>query len=208
MGGGTFVPEAIQVQEMKKRKFKDITSPESDKYKLSGVKLHNRYEVLSNMEDESTNFVISSEDNVENKNSTRSVNSNTTVKKQKVPPIVVYSYVKGHTETLKKLQALLKNPLSIKSKNNRTILYTQTLDDYKIVKKEISESNVEYHTYSIEADKELKLVLKGLPPNVTIEEITEDLQSKNINPVKITQVKKKTPDGEILLPIRIINFLS
>ena len=192
------------MSSVKKRKFKDINSPENNKYVSGGVKLQNRFQVfsdneenLTDMDEDDETVTLSNEESKTNK-----------PKKQLIPPLVVYSNVKNHTETLNKLQALLKNPMTVKCKNNRVIFYTQTVEDYQALKNEISNSDVEYHTYSLSSDKEHKLVLKGLPVNVTDEEIMNDLESKMIKPVKIVQITRKINNEDVKLPIRIINYSS
>ena len=208
MGGGTFLPEIIQTKKpnvrFKKRKANEMTSPESNKIEVHGVTLQNRFQVLSDEEESMSEDDIPVNSGINSQTASKAVK----IKKLKIPPIVVYSHIKNHTETLKNIQGLIKNQLSVKCKNNRVIFFTQTVEDYEKIKSEIAKSETEYHTYSLSSDKETRMVLKGIASNVTDQEILEDLQNKSIRPTKVLQLTKKTTDGEIKLPIRVVNFAS
>ena len=208
MGGGTFMPEIIQTKKpnvrFKKRKANEMTSPESNKIEVHGVTLQNRFQVLSDEEESMSEDDIPVNSGINSQTASKAVK----IKKLKIPPIVVYSHIKNHTETLKNIQGLIKNQLSVKCKNNRVIFFTQTVEDYEKIKSEIAKSETEYHTYSLSSDKETRMVLKGIASNVTDQEILEDLQNKSIRPTKVLQLTKKTTDGEIKLPIRVVNFAS
>jgi hypothetical protein len=102
-----------------------------------------------------------------------------TNKPNKTPPIVLYSFLNNHSQTIKSLNEKLTSPVEIKTKENRILLYTRTETDYEILLRDIKQANVAYHTYPLPQTKQPRLVLKGLPPNIDTAEIKEDLQAKN-----------------------------
>jgi hypothetical protein len=66
--------------------------------------------------------------------------------KESIPPIVIYSYLSNHSETLKTLNDKLSSPVVVKTKPNRLLLYTNTVTDYELLLREIITANLAYHT--------------------------------------------------------------
>lgn len=132
--------------------------------------------------------------------------------KVKIPPIVVHSYVNNHMETLNKIKEEMKEDFVISAKNNRLIIKTKNIDDYNLMLKKVSDSKVEYHTYTIESEKILKLVLKGLAPNIQTDVIKENLISNGLKVNVVKQFQKNVlVNGQktvMNLPIYIIEFAS
>jgi len=64
-------------------------------------------------------------------------------------PIVIYSYLDNHSATLKQVNEKLSNPVEVKSKSNRLLLYTKSTQDYNILLSEIRITKLAYHTYPL-----------------------------------------------------------
>jgi hypothetical protein len=90
-------------------------------------------------------------------------------RKERVPPIVIYSYLNNHTQTLKTLNEKLSSPVEIKTKQNRLLLFTKNEIDYEVLLREIQQAKLAYHTYPLPHARQPRVTLKGLPPNVTTE---------------------------------------
>lgn len=79
------------------------------------------------------------------------------------------------------------------------------MDDYIKLENEINKSKREYHTYTLPTEKIVKMVVKGLPKNIKIEEIKADLINKKLDVLNVKQfTKMEGNDGkkvEIKLPI-------
>lgn len=131
-----------------------------------------------------------------------------TVKKpERIPPIVVYSYIKDHSASLKALRSACKQDFDLKCRGNRLIFLAKCKDDYKKIIQEVTSAQLEYHTYTLADELKHTLVLRNIPPNVTCEEIKQDLADKNVTPVKITQMSKKEMTGRITkYPLFIVTF--
>ena len=75
---------------------------------------------------------------------------------------------------------------------------------------EIKKTNVEYHTYSLPNEINVKLVLKGIPSNVTETEILNDLRSKNYEVIAVKQFTRteeiNDTKNEKKLPIYLLEF--
>jgi hypothetical protein len=87
----------------------------------------------------------------------------TTNKHKKMPPIVLYSFLSNHSQTIKSLNEKLSSPVEIKTKDNIMLLYTRSETDYEILLRDIKQANLAYHTYPLPQTKQPRLVLKGLP---------------------------------------------
>lgn len=131
------------------------------------------------------------------------------IKKKRIPRIVLYSFLSNHTQTLKSLNDKLTSPVEIKTKTNRFLLYIQTEKDYETLLREVKQANLAYHTYPLPQTQQPRLVLKGLPPNITIEEIREDLQMRNLQVTHARQLIRMDKHTEQILqkyPIFVVTF--
>lgn len=202
----SFQPEKITldswltIEPSKKRK-RVQQSPK----KHPNIQLKNNFETLNSIDSDDD-----SQNAEEYEAQSSSQNNATKQKKQKIPPIVVYSYVQNHTKTLKAIRTSLKEDFHIRTKKDRIIIYTNNLDDYKKMLEEIEKSKAGFHTYTLPSEKVVKLVIKGLPPNINSEEIHEELKLKNLEVDKVKQMIKLKANGEdkleIKLPIYIVEF--
>jgi hypothetical protein len=132
-----------------------------------------------------------------------------TSRKERVPPTVIYSYLNNHTQTLKALNEKLSSPVAIKTKLNRLLLYTKTEADYEVLLREIQQAKLAYHTYPLPHTRQPRVTLKRLPPNVTTEEITAELNHHNLQANNIRQIvwkDKATAKILVKYPVFIVTF--
>lgn len=120
-------------------------------------------------------------------------------KTERIPPIVVYSYLTNHTQTLKQLNDKLTTPVEVKTKPNRLLLYTKTEKDYELLLRELQTAHLEYHTYPLPNKRQPKITLKGIPPNVPVDEIRDELTLRNVQVINVRQLTKKDKDtGQVV----------
>lgn len=115
--------------------------------------------------------------------------------KTKIPPIVLYHFVEEHTKSFSALRTKLKEDFDLKYKGDRVIIKAKTRGDYDEIISNLNTSKLEFHTYTPDQDRELRLVLKNIPPNLSTDEIFADLKRLNLRPVKVTQMYKKMNDS-------------
>ena len=125
--------------------------------------------------------------------------------------VVIYTYIQEHVETLKDMEKDLKEGLDLRCKNNRIILYTKNEEDYKTVFDKVKAAGVNFHTYTLEKNRPVSSILKGIPPNVTTEEIKKDLSDNGFTVIEVKQFTKKVEDEnskqkEIKMPIYCVKF--
>lgn len=153
----------------------------------------NRFDLLSSSEDEDEEQIL-----IKQHRQARDQ------KQPKPPPIVLYSYIENHTYTINNMKKDMTGDIQVKNKGNRLIVYTENRKDYDKLTAIIQQSKLEYHTYTPKEDRQHKLVIKNLPPNISCQEIKDDLVTKGISIINITQMTKKLSDNTIKsLPLYI-----
>lgn len=167
------------------------------------IETQNKFDVLSDLEDGMDQDIPA-----ETARGQASKSEEVT-KSVRIPPIVVYSYIKNHSETLKALRAKCKKDFSVKFRGNRLLFLPATKDDYNVILNEVRGAKLECHTYTSKDDAYKTVVLRNIPPNITPTEIIEDLKEKNLNAIKVLQMKKKVGENEFLAyPLFIVTFSS
>lgn len=125
----------------------------------------------------------------------------------KIPPIIAYNYFENHVKTISELEKRLNEELTLKFKGKRIIILTSNLIDYNYVKGQLDESNIQYTTKTPLNERELKLIIRNLPPNITPVEIEEDLKSKQLPVLKVAQITKKENDKIVhAYPLFMVTF--
>jgi hypothetical protein len=97
------------------------------------------------------------------------------------------------------LKRFLTNPIEIKAKQNKLIPYAKTEPDYELLLREIQQAKIAYHTYQLPHQKQPRVTLKGLPPNIPTEEITAELQNLKLQVNNIRQIVRKDKDSDNIL---------
>ena len=198
----SFKPQAIETN----KDWIKVISPSRKKRKYDNIKnsleVRNSFQVLQNCNEE--------DEEIDDFSQTP---TDTTKGKVKIPPIVVYSHVQEHMKTLNLIKENMKSDFDIKAKNNRIIVYTKNEEDYNTFLKETKVAKVDYHTYTFPNKKIIKSILKGVPANVSTDEIYEDLKVKNN--LKVLEVKQMSAPINIdnneqkqtkKLPVFIVTF--
>lgn len=90
----------------------------------------------------------------------------------------------------------------------KTYFYTKSLEDFDKLKHLFVNCKLQFYTYTPKTRSKIKMVLKGLPPGHSQEEVQSELQRK-INFDEIRQFKKKVDSGNIVsIPVFLITFSS
>ncbi|KAL1445978.1 hypothetical protein WDU94_001892 [Cyamophila willieti] len=110
--------------------------------------------------------------------------------KIRIPPIIVDGTIQDNNTATQTLKAKLSDTFQYRYSKGKTLVYTNNPDDFKKVKSYLEEKKYGFHTFTLPDEKLLKLVLRGLPPTVTTEDIKEELKEQNFEVVKITQISK------------------
>lgn len=127
--------------------------------------------------------------------------------KTKIPPVIIYHNM--NLESINNLKKNLTGDIKIKYRGNRNNIYAENMDDYNKIMNFASESKIEHYTHTPKGQKEIKMILKNISPNISAEEISEDLENQNLKINRISQMIKKMNDfTQVKLPIFVINFAA
>lgn len=108
----------------------------------------------------------------------------------KIPPIIMRCPEKWTTLS-KTLKQKSINYLRASTVRDGIRIQPETSDDYRKLTRLLQDTDIEFHTYQLQEEKELKIVIRGLFLKTETEEITEDLKEKGLNPSKVTQMTNK-----------------
>lgn len=109
----------------------------------------------------------------------------------KIPPVIFRGPPnEPHSTFINSINSKLTNNVKIKTNKNMYILYTNNINDYDVLLNILKEKKIEHYTHTPKTRKPVKMVLKGLPYNITIDEVKHCLEEK-INIISIKQFTKK-----------------
>ncbi|GFQ91434.1 nucleic-acid-binding protein from transposon X-element [Trichonephila clavata] len=100
-------------------------------------------------------------------------------RKRHVPPITIDNVV-NKAALLKHLQDVTRVNLEGKLIGNKLRIFPQTAYAYNHIRKYIAEKGLEAYTYMLPEEKKLRVVIRGLPTDMSPTEIISHLASQNI----------------------------
>lgn len=107
---------------------------------------------------------------------------------EKVPPIVLRDKSKW-TATSK----YLSNQNIIYTKAQTYVdgirIHPQTSNDYRKIIRFFDSQKLEYHTYQLPSEKLLHVIIKGIPEQIDVEDVKNDLMDQGFNPVTISRLR-------------------
>lgn len=166
------------------------TPPQSPSYtvcikKAKSFITPNRYRVLSVDEPTIENLnVISDNQNEEHPNT-----SNNTPKTILPPPIFIKG-VLNYMGLLDQFKQLIgPNTFSCKSTSTHLKVQTDTSDNYRKIIHLLKEINAQYHTYQLQSDKPLRVVIRNLHPSTPESDITTALEELGFTVRNVTNLK-------------------
>lgn len=173
LGNKSTTKRKIIENTMGKKKNKNSTQED--------IPLKNRYEPLSDKEEEDsesdTSEMDTTPENVKNKS--------------KIIPIIVDVSTLG-TENTKNLINKIKKitpELNMKYTPSKLTIYSSNEANFKIIIEFLERIKLSYHTYSRKENMQKKFVIKGLPP-MDINELTNSLAAQGAIPTKLAKMKR------------------
>ena len=97
----------------------------------------------------------------------------------------------------------------MKSKSHTLLLYTNSFTDYNVLLTETQTTKPAYRTYPLPNVIHPRMVLKGIPPNVPVDEIKADLTVQELWVVKISHIMKTDKATQTLItkyPVFVVTF--
>jgi hypothetical protein len=110
-------------------------------------------------------------------------------KKEKPPPIILHGNF-GAKRLLEFCKSSAKNKVLLKFTRNNTIVLTENVEDFKILRDALKDSKAAYwHTYTLRTEKTHAFVAYGLEKHPDPEDIKKDLLSKGVPVVNVDKMK-------------------
>lgn len=109
---------------------------------------------------------------------------------KKPPPVIVDGTITDGNTAIQALKGLLKDKFQYKYANGKTNFYTNNDEDHNKLKEYLTEKKFQFHTYTLSSDKLVKLILKGLPPSISTDDIKEELTDLKFMVEKIRQINQ------------------
>ncbi|GFX37022.1 hypothetical protein TNCV_1175221 [Trichonephila clavipes] len=173
----------------KKQKNK-FDSPTKDTTSAKKIKTssENQFEVLTvddPPEDDIEDIIIDEED-VRSKTSTP-------IPHVRPPPPITIDNVTQPAQLLKKMQELTRQKLTGRMKGRSFRVYPETPTAYNQIRKLTEEEKLESFTFQFPEEKEYRVVIKGMPADMPVEDIIEELEEMVIHPKECrVMISRKT----------------
>lgn len=124
------------------------------------------------------------------KNSGPENNSQGTQVKPKIPPIYVHNisdYVKFHDS----LDNIIIDDYSINNTKSALKVNLCSVDDYRATTNYLDESKIDYHTFQLPENKQLSIIIRNLPVNITEQCIFNELIEQKFEVTSVTRLQNK-----------------
>lgn len=108
----------------------------------------------------------------------------------KIPPVYVYNisdYVNFHTS----LENITFDNFSIVNTKSALKINFNSIDDYRTATKLFDDSEIEYHTYQLPENKQLSVVIRNLPVNISEACIYNELQELKFEVASVTRLQNQ-----------------
>jgi len=139
----------------------------------------NKFTPLQNIDDQTVQDGISTNDNAQDAQVS-----------PKIPPIYVYNisnYETFHTS----LSNQTFDDFSVTHTKNSLKLNLTSIEDYRSITKSFDESEIQYHTYQFQTEKQLSVVIRNLPIPITEEMIFNELKELNFDVDTVTRLQNR-----------------
>ncbi|KAI4463262.1 associated with zinc finger [Holotrichia oblita] len=129
------------------------------------------------------------------------VDENEEVRREPKPPPIVLRE-EGKLDIVRK-EAVANNIqiLACRSTREGIKVFTKTSYDFRRLKKLLEGKGIQHHTYSLKEEKPLKIVIRGIPTEVKVQEVEEDLRERGFPVISAARMKRFKEE----LPMILIN---
>jgi hypothetical protein len=124
-------------------------------------------------------------------------------RKGKPPPIFFKSMINWNTLKAK-LGEIAVEPFEAKLIRQNFAIFLSTPADFRNVTRYLESSKTPFHTYRLEDEKLIRVVLRGVPLGVDTNEVQEELVSLGFNPTQVIRLKSASTKTE--LPLVLVSL--
>ncbi|GIX67136.1 RNA-directed DNA polymerase from mobile element jockey [Caerostris darwini] len=121
-----------------------------------------------------------------------------------IPPIIVDDPVNGK-QLLEDLNHLTNEAVTGRVIGNKLKIFPPSAEAHRAIRREISdERKLKSHTYLLPQEKQLKVVIRGLPNDFPTKEIEEFLMSEGFEVQFVTQLRHRSGKGNMPLFLAVL----
>lgn len=179
--------DGFKVVANKRKAKRSISSSSLDN--IEAIQTQNKYsslpteEIAIDMETEqiAQNKQIDGNLETENKNT----------QKIHIPPVVIDDTNHGNA-IVNEITKIISKPPQVKITKANFKIQTESVDDFKKINEYLQENKIPAHSYELQDEKQLKIVIRGLPIDMEISEIWSFLKSIGLNPIHISRLKHRS----------------
>ena len=165
----------------------------------------NRYSVLAEDENYSTNSNNNNLIDVDTQSQGSMHSTTHTQNKLDLPPPIFVKGVKDFFQLSKELAIITgPNSFSCKSTSSHLKLQLDTPDNYRKIIHFLKDNNAEYHTYQLKSDKAFRVVLRNLHPSTPVSEISAAIEEIGHTVRQVTNIIHR--QTKIPLPLFFIDL--
>ncbi|GFU82545.1 RNA-directed DNA polymerase from mobile element jockey [Trichonephila clavipes] len=121
--------------------------------------------------------------------------TSTPLPRRRPPPPITIDNVEQSAKLLKKLQELTGQKLQGRVIGRGLRVYPETPAAYHQIRNLIDQEKLEAYTYELNENKEIKVVIRGMPVDMPVQEIMEDLDNLFIKPSECKNKAEKRNAG-------------
>lgn len=149
-----------------------------------------------------TDKTLVNTESLEDQDKTETQNVWKEVQGKRVPPIYVYK-VTDWVSLSSMLDSMCTEPFTAKNGSENIKIQAKNKEDYKTITSTLENENIEYHSYQLEKNAYIKVVIKGIPCSTTAEKVQSNLLEMDFKVKNVTQMKDTF---QTLLPIYIVQI--
>ncbi|GFY38758.1 nucleic-acid-binding protein from transposon X-element [Trichonephila inaurata madagascariensis] len=107
-----------------------------------------------------------------------------------IAPIAIDSQ-RNATELLDQLGKFCDTPFEGRYENGKLRVFSASAEEHRLIQKYISDNKLRSHTFEMAHNKQLKVVIRGLPTDFDQEELMSELHSFGFKPNHISLLRNR-----------------
>lgn len=128
-------------------------------------------------------------------------------KKLKIPPIFVYQ-AENFQKLVEDIKSVVKCNFLTENKGNKIKVILDNVDDFKTLTAFYDSHGVQYHSYKLNTNEEISVVIRNLPLSLTDTEIKQELESLDFPVKKVTRLLNRIKNPIPLCIVDLENTLK
>ncbi|GFU24261.1 nucleic-acid-binding protein from transposon X-element [Nephila pilipes] len=121
-------------------------------------------------------------------------------KKKRVPPIMIDDTL-NTPALLDEISAIVGSKIQARMTNGKLKVFPKSIDAHRKIQNFISVKKLKSHTFEIQNQKQLKVIIRGLPIDYNKEEIIEEIKNQGPIPEHISLLKSRSTNMPLFLVV-------